>query len=331
MMEKREVAGKYIQKGYPVRKVIGLVGIAPGSYYRKPSVGARGRPQSTTTADIHGGMVADPEVVGMIESVLAMKWVDYGYHKVTRWLQDEKGLRINRKKVLRLMQQHALTHGLRMVAKPQRLHAQGCSPMPSGPGLHFELDIIHLWMPASSRHVLLLNCIDLFHREWTEFALGWSITHKDVIRVVERLVGKGCTKVVIRTDNGGQFSAGALADALQQMGVTHEFIRPATPQQNAHVESLHATLRKVLPDFSDFKGIDDLRSELQAFRAFYNNKRLHSATCYYPPMVFLRKWEDGLIQEKLDKHNHRKFLRAKGDVSPPVSEAILVGGHNDKP
>ena len=75
--------------------------------------------------------------------------------------------------------------GLRWKESPKVVH--GCSPMYSGSGLHCELDIIHLWMPATSRHVLLLSFIELFHREWTEFALGWSITYNHVIQVVERL------------------------------------------------------------------------------------------------------------------------------------------------
>jgi putative transposase len=163
--------------------------------------------------------------------------------------------------------------------------------------------------------------VDLFHREWMEFKLARSISHRDVFALVDRIrQGKA---VRIRTDNGGQFVAEDLARSLQAIGVEHEFIRPATPQQNAHVESFHAVLASALLNRFEFRDEDDAREHLVAFRAFYNHERVHSATCYYPPLTFLGKWRQGLVAERTDSRNRRVFLRAKGTEAPRASEAVV--------
>lgn len=312
----------WVCKGYPVSKVLSLCGLSPGSYYRVAAGVRPGRRPTVSTRGADGTLRPDAEVLKDIEGLLCQPYVDYGCRKVTAWLRDVRGWTINHKKVRRLMKEAGLLLPGRRFPAHDTLRARGCSPAPAGPGLHFEIDIKFIWVHGRSRHLLLLNVVDLFHREWMEFTLARSISHRDVYALVARL--RQDRDVLIRTDNGGQFVAKDLAEALKAIGVAHEFIRPATPQQNAHVESFHAVLARALLNRVEFRDEQDARDHLMAFRAFYNHERIHSATCYYPPMVFLQQWHKGLIHERLDIHNRRIFLRAKGAEAPQASEAVVL-------
>ena len=53
--------------------------------------------------------------------------------------------------------------------------------------------------------------------------------------------------VTIRCDNDGRFIAHDLQTYLQQNFIHQEFILPATPEQNAHIESFHSVVAVSLP------------------------------------------------------------------------------------
>lgn len=327
---KREVVGTLVGRGHQVSRCLSAVGLSPGSYYQRRTGAPRGRPLTTRTAREDGVRVPDTEVVELIGKALEIPFVDFGYLKMSYWLRDNHGLVANHKKIWRLMREHGLLN--RKEKPPKRVfqQARGCSPSPDGPGKHFEIDIITLWMPAIGRHVYLVSCIDLFHRYWTKVHASFHARAGEIVEVIRGLIGAGCVDFTIRTDNGGQFISKDLEEALSKMPVTHEFIRPRTPQQNAHVESFHSILRRAVEqNLEGDEKFDDLMSLLNNYRDYYNNVRIHSGTAYYPPTKFLQQWQAGNIREGINKKGNRKFLRAKGDASPLVSEAKSNGVKQD--
>lgn len=322
---------QFRKKGHLVGLLLRLLDLPRSTYYHKGGTGLPGRLVSTFTASRDGTRVCDMVVVDKISILLGGEFVDYGYRKVTEWLRWRCQFVINHKKVLRLMR----THGLML---PARAVGVSCGrrriaekvPQPSRPREVVELDIMSIRVQGKSRNALLLNFIDLFHREWLPFHLGWTIRKQDVIAMVRQVFGdlhKGSLR--LRSDNGSQFVAQELAVILAEMGIEHEFIRPASPEQNAHVESFHSALQRAVVRRQEFDTFEELKGTLERFRQFYNHERLHSATCYRPPVEFLRLYNEGLVQQKLDSRNRRKFILSKeGPLSPPFSEHIGVSLNN---
>jgi transposase InsO family protein len=313
----------FVLRGVGTRKALSLIGLSPGSYYRRPAGGSGGRPAEATTAKVGGGRHGNGEVLADIMELLSMPYVDYGYRKVAVWLRDRRQWVINHKKAYRLMREAGLLNRKRAWAALSRRRAHGCSPEPEGPGRHLEIDIKSVWVHRERRNALVLSAVDLFHREWFEYVADYSITAADVERMVRAIVAPMPEGVRIRTDNGGQFVAHRLAAALGRAKVGHEFIRPATPQQNGHIESFHSIMQSALVARVEFESMEDLRAHLTAFRDFYNNDRIHSGTADYPPMVFLEKWRQGLIRVGKGKNGRRKFFRAGEPVAPTASEPII--------
>ena len=108
------VAQTFIDSGAPKQVVLRIVGMSRSTYYYRPREGKPGRALSTHTLHKSGVMIPNTLVVEAICWLLSQEFVDYGYVKVTRWLQRQ-GLVINAKKVLNLMRTHRL-----LLPKPKR-------------------------------------------------------------------------------------------------------------------------------------------------------------------------------------------------------------------
>ena len=99
------LATEYIKECHAKRMVLEVLGIARSSYYYQPSVEAsqKGRLNSEFTYTHNSDKLSNAIVVEDIKEILSQEFVDYGYLKVTHWLRQQKGYRINPKKVYRLM------------------------------------------------------------------------------------------------------------------------------------------------------------------------------------------------------------------------------------
>ncbi|MFM2377021.1 MAG: hypothetical protein RLZZ165_2118 [Bacteroidota bacterium] len=311
------------KKGHSAGLLMRLLEFPRSTYYYKAGKGPPGRKASGFTALKDGSIVPDAKVTGWMVDLLGGEFVDYGYRKVTEWLCWKRDCVINHKKVLRLMREH----GLMLPPKaggggPDRRRIVEKVPQPVRPREVIELDIKFIRVHGQNRNAVVLNFIDLFHREWLPYYVGWKISHKHVMEMVKELFGGLMgIKPGLRFDNGSQFVALELAELLSDMGIGHEFIRQASPEQNAHIESFHSVMQRAMVRKHQFETLQELKGVLEGFRQFYNHERLHSATCFRPPMEFLRLYIAGMVQEKFDSRNRRKFiLRKEGPLSPPFSE-----------
>ena len=53
------------------------------------------------------------------------------------------------------------------------------------------------------------------------------------------------SNLVLRPDNGSQFSSIAFMYSLKAPGIRQEFIANSTPEQQGHIESFHSTLKTI--------------------------------------------------------------------------------------
>ena len=104
------------------------------------------------------------------------------------------------------------------------------------------------------------------------------------------------SKVRIRSDNGTQFVSRIVELFLSSSNIAHERIHPATPKEDAHIESFNSILEKEVIRRFEFSSFEDAESTIDRFIAFYNNERLHSAIDYKAPREVYERWEEKLIE-----------------------------------
>lgn len=287
------IAEDFIEEKHPISKVLGILNIPSSSFYYKPVNGVknRGVSKSKFTRTIGGELVDNIEVVGDIKSLLSQEFVDYGYHKVTHWLKQNKGYIINKKKVYRLMSEHDLLNKKPVVEKAPRLWVSELVPQPNQVMEHLEFDIKYIHVSGKRRNALVLTVIDVKSRWVLGQYLNWKINEYDVRNLFEKIFSYyDLPKVMyVRNDNGSQFVAKLVRQYFENKDVIQEFTRPATPQQNAHIESYHSIMERVICQRYELGSLEEAQITFNRWIKFYNFDRIHSGIQYLSPVKFLKQ------------------------------------------
>lgn len=315
MEDKREIVLKYKGLGLNITKATHLAGMSRSSYYSSIRKGKKGRKASKTSINVSGRIIPDEEIVMLIKELLELDFVDYGYIKVTHWLH-QRGIIINKKKVYRLMSENGLLNKS-FKKSVSRTYVKYTRVLPVKPFEVLEMDIKCIYVHGTGQNALLLSIIDTFNRRNLGWICKYSIRKEDVKTLIDYLVLEHLqyenlisekVDVIIRSDNGSQFISRMVREYMSDNFIIQEFTRPATPQQNGHIESFHAVVGRLVAEKYEFEDLSHLRSVLEAFFDFYNNRRIHSSICYLPPEVFQWAWNNMMVTLDLTvKDQRRRF------------------------
>ena len=285
------IAQQFIKEGHPVKLVLEVLEIPRSSYYYrpKPGTGCKGREQSTHRIQRDGSIVRNEVVVKDIEWILGQEFVDYGYLKVTHWLRQERDYIINPKKVYRLMSENGLLNKFKPKNKGKRKWVKKLVPETEQPLDYLEFDIKYFYVAGQNRNALLLSIIDVSTRWVMGHYLAWDIKQGHVTDLFDQIfeVYPLPTKFYVRKDNGSQFIAHKVQRYFENKGVVQEFCKPATPEQNAHIESYHSIQERVICQRYEFDSFTELAQTLNRFVDFYNFRRIHSGMKHLPPYKFI--------------------------------------------
>ena len=112
--------------------------------------------------------------------------------------------------------------------------------------------------------------------ELTLAALRMALTGRDV--------GAG---LVHHSDRGVQYATHAYTDLLTAHGIRISMSRRGNPYDNAQAESFMKTLKYEEVHVNDYEHLEEARTSIGHFlEQVYNQKRLHSALGYRPPVEF---------------------------------------------
>jgi len=229
--------------------------------------------------------------------------VDYGYLKVTHWLRQQKGYRINPKKVYRLMRDANLLNKKVVRSRSKRNWVTELLPPVKTEFEYLEFDIKYVYVGGKNRNALLLSVIDVKSRWVLGQYMSWQIKQDDVMGLFDQLfsIYPLPEHFYVRNDNGSQFEATMVQKYFEMRGITQEFCKPATPEQNAHIESYHSIIEKVVCQEYEFKDLDECRDTMNRFIRFYNFERIHSGVGYQSPCKYLQGQQRDMKQYELDE------------------------------
>jgi transposase InsO family protein len=92
----------------------------------------------------------------------------------------------------------------------------------------------------------------------------------------------------VRTDNGHEFQA-QFHWHVEDLGIRHAYIKPASPQLNGKVERSHRTDEQEFYQLLTYTDDVDLRARLSEWEQFYNLSRPHGAFNGKAPYEILRE------------------------------------------
>jgi transposase InsO family protein len=286
------VAQSCIDNQVPVGLVLKLCQISRSSFYYKSANKDKkaGRNLSQITFLRTGGFVADTIVIDEIKELFTQEFVDYGYYKTTIFLKNSRNFVINHKKVYRLMKENDLLFANNRASSTfKRQWVTQLVPDPKTEFSYFEFDIKYIYIQGKRKNAQVLTILDVFSRWNMGQTIKWQMDYKDVITLFDTIFAqfKLPNKFFVRNDNGSQFIADLVQKYFKDKNVTQEFTKPATPEQNAHIESYHSIMERTICKKYQFDDIEEARNTLERFKKFYNFERIHSGTDYKSPYQFL--------------------------------------------
>ena len=286
------------------------------TYYYRPNCRHKGKRPSTHTMR-NGVMVPNQVVVEEITGLIDPEYHDYGYQVSTDLLKQLEYI-INHKKVYRLMDENNLVHPPTKKSSPlNKTFIKYTVPPLEGPFKTIEADIKYVYIHEKNRNAFLITFLCTFCRYAPVWDLQYSMKNEEIGELifdliydpeVKRYLDNQKIKILIRTDNGPQFVARQLAAILESLGIAHEFIRPGTPQQNAHIESFHNTVTRLVCNRNIFQDLEHAREIFKGFYHAYNETRAMKCLLCYPPKKFVKLWESGIIGIKKNKKNKEIFF-----------------------
>jgi putative transposase len=224
----------------------------------------------------------DTEIQDVLQR-LVDRWPRWGFSKMCTWLRKQ-GYRWNHTRIYRVY----CDLGLNLRVRPKkRLPSRHPVPLaqPESPNLCWSLDFMSDSL-ESGRPFRVLNIIDDFNREALFAEIDFSIPSERVVRVLDNLAEYRGYPTRLRSDNGPEFIAQALADWAHAHDVILDFIQPGKPAQNGYVERFNRTYREDILDAYLFASLDEVRQITDVWQLHYNRERPHDSLQTMTPFEY---------------------------------------------
>ncbi len=158
------------------------------------------------------------------------------------------------------------------------------------PNERWQGDTTH-WTLAGGVDVEVFELIDDHSRLAVASAAFATVRAADVVGVFAQAAGRYDLPASVLTDNGAVFSGAPRGGRvlwesdLARLGVQVVHSTPYHPQTCGKVERFHQTVKRYLKAQTPARSLAQLQAQLDAFRAYYNQRRPHRALSGRTPLV----------------------------------------------
>ncbi len=234
----------------------------------------------------------DRERMEMVQEAYERSHRIYGSRRITLWLQKQKGMRINHKAVLRLMNKLSI-RSLARRRKVFRRAGQGKTVYhydnvlrrefrATGPNQKWVTDVTYI---ATQQGWAYLSTIqDLFdgfivsHRLARQNSLGLVLNTLKQAQQQEQLAGR----LLLHSDHGHQYTSPAYAHLIQQYAITPSMSRLGNCWDNAPMESFFSHLKEEALHPYPIPSFDEAKQRIDDYIHFYNSERIQLKTRQTP-------------------------------------------------
>jgi putative transposase len=247
--------------------------------------------------DEHAPRQAETELRDRIQRV-ALQNRFYGYRRVGAELRLQ-AIVVNHKRVLRVMREDNLLslRKRKFVVTTDSTHGRLAYPnliadlTLTAPNQVWVADITYIRL--LEEFIFLAVILDAFSRRVLGWELAESLQTILALRALDRAVADRPipANIVHHSDQGVQYASPDYTDRLQELGFRISMSRKGAPWENGRAESFLKTLKAEEVSLKQYRDIEQARHSIRHFlEEVYNQRRLHSALGYLPPVKFERDW-----------------------------------------
>ena len=284
---------------YGVARVCQIWDQPRSSFYaaRQPQAGAVA-PASASARRGPKPSVGDETLLAAIRADLERSpWTGEGHRKVWARLRAIDGVRVSRKRLLRLMREHALL-------SPHRARTRSDAPhdrriVTEAPNVMWATDATQI-STVQDGTVWLFGVVE----HWNAELLGWHVakrgTRFEALQAVGMAVRNQFGRVdagaarglALRHDHGSNFMSDAFQKQIRSWGIAPSYAFVGEPQTNGVIERLFRTLKEQIVYGRIFQTVDEVRDAVRAFVARYNAEWLIEKNGHRSPNDARAAWHD---------------------------------------
>jgi transposase InsO family protein len=262
-------------KAYGVERVCHIWEQARSSFYH------RSRQNVVASSPKRRGpapSISDEALLELIRTDLATTpFTGEGHRKVWARLRVRDGVRVARKRVLRLMRENHLLSPYRSRPKPPKEHDGKIITL--APNLMWGTDGTRVFT-LEAGWVWIFTAVD----HWNAECVGWHVCKtgdryaalQPISMAISRLygnVGKGIARgLSLRMDHGTQYLSDHFLNQIKFWGLTPSFAFVAEPQTNGVAERFNRTLKEQAIYGHVFRTVEDVREAVRTFVDLYNSE-----------------------------------------------------------
>jgi transposase InsO family protein len=242
--------------------------------------------------------VSDAALLAAIRADLERSpWTGEGHRKVWARLRAMDGIRVSRKRVLRLMREHALLAPHRARPRPEAAHDRPI--ITAAPNVMWATDATRIPTVRDGK-VWLFGVAE----HWNAEMLGWHVTKRgtryEAIQALGMAVrrrfghlGAGAARgLALRHDHGSAFMAEVFQQQIRFWGRAPSYAFVGEPETNGVIERLFRTLKEQVVHGRIFETTDEVRDAVRAFVTRYNAEWLIEKNGHRSPDAMRAAWNE---------------------------------------
>lgn len=201
-----------------------------------------------------------------------------GYRRLTYMMMDADIVAVSPSSVYRVLKNADLLD--RWNRKASKKGTGFHQPLKAHEHWHIDISYINI----SGTFYYMCSILDGFSRYIVHWEIRKQMTEMDVEIILQRareMFPEARPRVI--SDNGPQFISKDFKEFIRISGMTHVKTSPYYPQSNGKLERYHKTIKGTCIRVKTPLSLEEARSVISEFVAYYNNNRLHSAIGYVTP------------------------------------------------
>ncbi|MCL4326583.1 MAG: IS3 family transposase [Candidatus Thermoplasmatota archaeon] len=266
-----------ISRGFGVKKASVLSGVPKSTYYNWLLI-----------KEMESRRYIPEKDVKKIVELCSIR-TTYGYRRIWALLRRD-GINHNPKTVLRIMKGYNLTLKKNVHKGRQKRETLYRA---RGPDELWEADITYI-PTVEEGMIYLFNVKDCFTKKWVGYEYSRTCNRRDAIKSIENAtkeyVGGKVTGIVLRTDNGTQYTSKMFKEGVKALGFKQEYIEKNTPEDNGDIESFHNSIKTDYIWTNEFRTYEEVNRAIKEAYRDYNEERPHSTIEYMSPNEFIERW-----------------------------------------
>ena len=287
---------------YGVARVCQVWDLPRSSFY------AARQPQADSTAPAAPARRRGPKPVVSDEALLAAiradlarsPWTGEGHRKVWARLRVIDCIRVARKRVLRVMREHALLSPHRARTRTEAPHDRRI--ITKAPNVMWATDATQIATVQDGK-VWLFGVIE----HWNAELVGWHVakrgTRFEATQAVSMAVRQkfghlspGAARgLALRHDHGSNFMAEHFHKQIRSWGISPSYAFVGEPQTNGVIERFFRTFKEQVVHGRIYQSIDELRDAVRTFVFRYNADWLIEKNGHASPNNARETWNQAML------------------------------------